>query len=181
MVRHPARLGALLLGLIPILLAAQSPVPKDTGERIAWVAECHLGIREHTPNWGPEIKEMLREVCIHQPAYWCGACAYTIVKRGGGNMPGSPCQYGWTPAWFNNQRLVWKQGRELPEIKPGYAFGLYYPSLKRIGHIGIIIKVEGSWIWTIEGNTSAAGSRNGQGVHMHHRRIDSIYAICKPW
>ncbi len=54
----------------------------------------------------------------------------------------------------------------------GLVFGIYFPKLGRIGHCGLVEGVQGDFCRTIEGNTSVAGSREGDGVYrrLRHRR-----------
>ena len=55
--------------------------------------------------------------------------------------------------------------------------GLYYPHLGRLGHIGIVTGFDGKNIYTIEGNTNAAGSREGQGVYRKIRPLKTVAAM----
>ncbi|WP_316812362.1 hypothetical protein [Pedobacter heparinus] len=57
----------------------------------------------------------------------------------------------------------------------GLIYGLYYPSLKRIGHCGITERLQGDLIFGIEANTSLAGSREGDGVYRKIRHKRTIY------
>jgi surface antigen len=51
---------------------------------------------------------------------------------------------------------------------------LYYPTLKRYGHIGFVLKVlPDNRVETIEGNTSGAGSRDGWGCFAQNRAVTS--------
>ena len=64
---------------------------------------------------------------------------------------------------FPKERVV-----EIAET--GLVLGIYFPSLKRIGHVGLVEGVRGDFITSIEGNTScgdcrvAAHPRNDAGV-----------------
>lgn len=57
-------------------------------------------------------------------------------------------------------------------LKPGYIFFLDYGGGR--GHTGIIEKVDGGFIHTIEGNSNPAGSSNGIGVFQLQRKIGKI-------
>ncbi|MEJ2883214.1 hypothetical protein [Pedobacter sp. GR22-6] len=56
--------------------------------------------------------------------------------------------------------------------------GLYYPSLGRVGHCGIVTELRGDFCVTVEGNTGATAQREGQGVwrKMRHKRTIHCYA-----
>jgi hypothetical protein len=79
----------------------------------------------------------------------------------------------WSPDFVKSPK--WDRGRG---EKPGRAdaFGIYFQSLKRVAHTGIIEKVEGKWAITIEGNTNDDGSRDGDGVYRKRRPLGTILA-----
>jgi hypothetical protein len=62
---------------------------------------------------------------------------------------------------------------------PGDVFTLYYPALKRIGHTGFFNgwANKGSTYYSVEGNTSPGGSRDGQGVYLRIRTVQGTYSI----
>ena len=62
--------------------------------------------------------------------------------------------------------------------KPADVFGIYFENLQRIGHVGLVERLQGKFIFSIEGNTSADGSREGTGVfrRLRHSRTISKYA-----
>jgi hypothetical protein len=62
---------------------------------------------------------------------------------------------------------------------PASTFGIYFSSLKRVGHTGLIEKVSGDFAVTIEGNTNDGGSRDGDGVYRRRRILDALLA--KDW
>jgi len=78
---------------------------------------------------------------------------------------------GWSPALFPKDKLV-------KEPFPACVFGLYFPSLKRIAHVGFVERIRGKYCVTIEGNTNPEGSREGGGVfrRMRYRKTISKYA-----
>ena len=57
-------------------------------------------------------------------------------------------------------------------IKPGHIFIINTGGSH--GHTGMIERVEGGFIHTIEGNTNPAGSSNGIGVFRNTRKISKI-------
>lgn len=85
--------------------------------------------------------------------------------------------HAWTPsglAWFQKRGLVSKGA------KPGDIFYKYYPAQGRVAHVGIVERVEGGYIYTIEGNTNTTGSSQGNGVYRLRRKIDSNLYFCHP-
>ncbi|MBB5436911.1 hypothetical protein HDC92_000575 [Pedobacter sp. AK017] len=73
----------------------------------------------------------------------------------------------WSPGLFPASRLV-RNGL------PGMLIGIYFPSLKRLGHCGMIERVQGSLVFSIEGNTNVNGSREGDAVMRKARHKRSI-------
>ena len=57
-------------------------------------------------------------------------------------------------------------------VKPGHIFILNTGGAS--GHTGLVEKVEGGFIHTIEGNSNPAGSSNGIGVFKLTRKINKI-------
>ncbi len=62
--------------------------------------------------------------------------------------------------------------------KTGLVFGIYFPHLKRIGHCGIVERLQGDFVVSIEGNTNVNGGREGDGVYrkLRHKRSIAKYA-----
>jgi hypothetical protein len=49
--------------------------------------------------------------------------------------------------------------------------------MKRIAHVGFIDGLKGKFVSTVEGNTNAQGSRDGNGVFRRLRPKLAIYAV----
>jgi hypothetical protein len=165
----------VLVGLgLTTLLSAQTP-----SERIVSEALAEVGIREvGCNNCGPQVEAMLRRVHMPRGANWCGAFQYTVMDRAGIPLPGDPARYAWVPSWFPRAHTVWRHGTSsMEDVRVGQQVGLYYPSLGRVAHIGVIVAIEGRFVITVEGNTNWLGSRDGGGVQQHRRRIDTIWVI----
>ncbi|MEJ2883302.1 hypothetical protein [Pedobacter sp. GR22-6] len=64
---------------------------------------------------------------------------------------------------------------ELKTDARGLVLGIYFPSLKRIGHVGLVEYVKGDYIHSIEANTNVIGSREGDGVYRKIRHRRTIY------
>lgn len=122
---------------------------------ISQIAKCE------TPkgsNWGPDVQKYLTSVNIHIPASWCMAFVYWCCRE----------------AYGLDNKLV-QTGGCLPQwqrINPAYKF-VNHPQAGDIfimdhghglGHTGIIERVEGNLLHTIEGNTNDTGSREGYEV-----------------
>lgn len=77
--------------------------------------------------------------------------------------------------WFKKQGRYIKRGKGKP--KRGDIIYFYSTAKGRIGHVGIVYKVSGSTVYTIEGNTSGASSlvTNGGGVKKKSYKMTSTY------
>lgn len=77
-------------------------------------------------------------------------------------------------AWFE------KKGQTVREPRPGdIVFFKYSTNNRRTNHVGIVEKVEGKTIYTIEGNTSLTNNDNG-GKVMRRKRTKNIVAYARP-
>lgn len=133
--------------------------------RIVATARKEIGTREgNVPNSGPKVSEYLRYVGINFPAPWCAAWVSYVFGEAGYSKPKTP----WSPDLF-------PLARQVKTPRPGHVLGIYFTALKRIGHCGIVEKLQNDWCFSIEGNTNLNGTREGDGVYRRIRHIRSIY------
>ncbi|MNL08697.1 hypothetical protein D3C87_1294310 [compost metagenome] len=145
-------------------------------ESVIRIARKEIGVRETGgQNCGVAVARYLAYVGFQTPQPWCAALVSYVFKEAGYAQP----RTAWSPALFPKDRLV-KDPSILRDDKkmPGMVIGIYIPDLKRIGHCGIIERLQGDWCFSIEGNTSLAGSREGDGVYrrVRHKRSIHCYA-----
>jgi len=139
----------------------------DTRSKLVLRAEKQIGIREATGhNDGIAVAEYLRSVGLNRPEPWCAAFVCWVYQKEGLNKPRS----GWSPDLFPASRLA-------RSALPGDVIGIYFPNLKRIAHVGIVERIDGDFITTIEGNTNVYGSREGDGVYRKKRHVRTLYRI----
>lgn len=130
-------------------------------------AEGELGVRETGGNnQGIRIAEYLATVGLKRPEPWCAAFLCWVYKKNGLNKPCS----GWSPDLFPKSRLA-------RSALPGNIIGIYFPELKRIAHVGLIVGQRHDLVMTIEGNTNVEGSREGDGVYRRARHRRTVYQI----
>lgn len=130
-------------------------------------ARKHLGLREKTgKNDGQQVEQFLSIVGLKKGEPWCAAFISWLFHEMGRVKPKS----GWTPDLFPNSKLT-------KSTFPGNLIGIYFPEKRRIAHVGLIEKVDGNWIVSIEGNTNLKGSREGDGVYRKRRPMKSIHKI----
>lgn len=121
-------------------------------------------------NRGLEIDYWLAECKIPLGNPWCAAFITTVIKQAIGRA---------SPVYLTGsvQRIVeWAQSlapigvwQEKPER--GDLFALYFQSMGRYGHVGLVTKVDGTSFETVEGNSNSDGSRDGYGVFQNKRKI----------
>jgi hypothetical protein len=144
------------------------------------VAESQIGIMENPlgSNSGKEINEYLASVNVNPGNYWCAGFVYWCAKKASEKLGIKNPVYK-TAGCLNHWNKT--SGKKITKID-----AINTPSLIQIGgifikdhgggygHTGIVTKVEGGFIYTIEGNTNPEMSSNGIGVFRLIRKINSI-------
>ncbi|MNI21334.1 hypothetical protein D3C73_748520 [compost metagenome] len=115
-------------------------------ERIVAMAAHEIGVREATgSNDGARVEEYLAYTGLGKGHAWCAAFASWCYGQAGLSAP----RNAWSPALFPIARRYTRQ-----QIRPADLFAIYNQRLGRINHVGIVQKIEGSWLLTIEGNVA---------------------------
>ena len=142
------------------------------------VAITQLGQQEDPAgsNRGPMVDKYLRSVGLNPGYAWCQAFVYWCYATAAA-ATGTKCPVirtaGVRDCWNKtplSQRLSRKEAvTDTTTIKPGYQFIMLFAGGN--GHTGIVERVEGTYIHTIEGNSNNTGSREGTAVVRHIRSI----------
>ncbi len=135
---------------------------------ILTIARTQIGVREETgKNDGLAVEAYLKYTGNKKGEPWCASFVSWVYAKAGLAMPRS----AWSPALF-------PKIRQTLNPLPAGVFGIYFEKHQRIAHCGLVENTKGSWIYTIEGNTNGAGSREGDGVFrkLRHRRTIAVYA-----
>lgn len=168
------KLILISLGVLWMALANNYNAPKYVIENdknkhrkeLVGIAKAEVGVKEFTGNNdGERVEEYLTVVKLKKGQPWCAAFVSWVFARAGYVQP----RTGWSPSLFNKQVNT-------QEILPGNVFGIWFPQFKRVAHVGLVEKKEGSWILSIEGNTNVSGSRDGDGVYRKRRHVKAVYA-----
>jgi cell wall-associated NlpC family hydrolase len=162
-------LGGNLLRAPQITYAARAGSNTELPQRssLVGIARGELGVREQTGNNdGPRVESYLRSVGLKKGQAWCAAFVSWIYAQAGFAKPRS----GWSPDLFPSSRLA-------RSALPGDVLGIYFKAYKRIAHVGLVIKQDGDWMLSVEGNTNLEGSREGQGVYLKKRHRKTICAF----
>lgn len=121
-------------------------------------------------NWGKRVQQYLASIGINSPAPWCMAFVYFCFDEASKQLQRTNPLVrtglvlgAWNKAKINN-------GRIKPE--PGDIFIMDFGG--GTGHTGIVEKVEGLWIYTVEGNTNDEGGREGYEVCRKRRLLSKV-------
>lgn len=147
------------------------------------IAQANLGVKETPPNSnrGPEVENFLHSVGRNPGDAWCAAFVYwcfdEAAKSLGLQNPLHKTGHCLTH-WNNTKgRKIAKNiaQNDISLVRPGQIF-IIKVGTKGNGHTGIVTKVEGGFIHTIEGNTNPGHSSEGLGVFQLKRKINTISA-----
>jgi hypothetical protein len=127
------------------------------------------------PNRGPKIREYASYVGLKEPIYYCAAGVCKVLGDCGIENPRS----GWSPIVAGYNPIYNHGDKNFPSMQSGLVFGVYFPSKGRVAHCGIIDDLVGDKVRTFEFNTSAAGSRNGDGNYYGWRPKWSLHIVSK--
>lgn len=127
-------------------------------------------------NWGTHVKKYLLSVGINFPASWCMAFVYWCLDQAC-RTQGIINDFPKTGGVLKFLQLIDKS-KIVITPQPGDIFIMDYG--KGLGHTGIVIKTDGTFIYTIEGNTNDSGSREGIEVCYKQRPITKIKAFIRP-
>lgn len=121
-------------------------------------------------NWGEPVKTYLASVGIAFPASWCMAFVYWVFREAAkavGTKTPLLKTGGVLKAWQKAPAAV-----KITDPQPGDIF--IQDHGHGLGHTGIVERVEGEYVHTIEGNTNDTGSREGYEVCRRVRKKSSI-------
>ena len=144
-------------------------------------AEANKGVREVGKNAGPDVEKYLHCVGMTKGSPWCAAfVSWCVMTSRGLAKPPKWCS-GSAVSLFqmsrNSKTCVYVVPTEMEyqaKVKPGYIWSRAQDATAAAaarkgswcqGHTGIVVAVDAIGFHTIEGNTNAAGSREGDGVY----------------
>jgi len=165
----------------PTISGGQSYHPANTLDALNDLRELLLeevGNTEAGWNTGPEIDKYFEVTELNPGVAWCSI----FIMWGYEQIDVSYCGTPWSPSWFISGTTIYKKGEFTYYIpRFGDAFGIYFRSKGRVAHVGFILAwlPEQGLVMTLEGNTNAGGSREGDGVFIRHRPIDQIYQVAR--
>jgi hypothetical protein len=161
---------------------------KPAGSYLATVLEIAAGeeakkVREkpRNSNKGPEVSAYLKRAGVPAGLAWCCAFVYwsfdEAAKAMGRSNPmfkTAGCLMHWNNAQSVGARRIKKSEaiNDTTLVKSGMIFVMDHGG--GFGHTGLIERVSGGMMTTIEGNTDASRTREGGGVYRLTRKIAEI-------
>jgi hypothetical protein len=145
---------------------------KTLGQQALEIAISQIGAEEEPrgSNWGEPVKSYLASVGIGFPASWCMAFMYWCFNAAAKEFKIKTPLFktgGVLKAWQKAPAAV-----KVTDPQPGDIF--IQDHGHGLGHTGIVEKVDGEYVHTIEGNTNDTGSREGYEVCRRIRKKTSI-------
>jgi hypothetical protein len=133
------------------------------------IARLNLGVRESSgKNRGPVVDLYVRRAGASLGSPWCAAFCYWCFSEASMElMRPCPC-----PRTASVHRL-WRKAAprfQVPVPTDGSLFLVDHGAGR--GHVGLVEEVNGDRLTTIEGNTDASGTREGDGVYRRFRHVD---------
>lgn len=139
-----------------------------------FVATTQIDIREEGNNGGPEVRRYLKTVGLTEGYPWCMAFVYWCVQMAANKLKVSQPLVKTAGVLDQWNRTTCRKipARAAAPVQPGDIFIMDLGG--GTGHTGFVEKIEGSIVYTIEGNTNDEGSREGYEVARRQRTISSI-------
>lgn len=168
--------------------SVSQPLPSSVRQEcIIYIAKSQLGVTESPSNWGVDVSAYLRSVGIRFPAAWCGAYLHWCYMMHSCDFDYRHLKLGFVPNWSRGemaQYVVWdKRTSDIKiqdfEFHPGDLCTIYFNNLKREAHIFMVVEKSNGQLITIEGNTNDGGSRDGVGVFLRQRSLNSVYKVIR--
>jgi hypothetical protein len=137
--------------------------------------------RPRNSNRGPEVDAYLQRTGLSPGHAWCCAFVYWCLDeaarqlgRANPMVKTAGCLDHWNRAPSRGaQRILRHKAVENPDlVKPGMIFIMDYGN--GLGHTGLVEKLAGGLMTTVEGNTDASRTREGGGVYRLTRKIVEI-------
>lgn len=188
------KLGPTTLAHILGKVAVDAPVTNVTEVALALIAaataEAAKKVREVGKNAGPDVEKYLKCLGMSKGSPWCAAfVSWCVMQSRGLSKPPSWCS-GSAVSLFQVAGRSKTCVKVTPvdadfktKVKAGWIWSRAKDDASAAaarkgswcqGHTGIVVKVDDVGFHTVEGNTNAAGSREGDGVyHKTHKWSDS--------
>ena len=158
-------------------------------------AEANKGVRETGKNAGEDVEKYLHCLGMTKGSPWCAAfVSWCVMTSRGLAKPPKWCSGSAVSLYQvarNYKSCVYVVPTEMEyqaNVKPGYIWSRAQDGAAAAaarkgqwcqGHTGIVVAVDDIAFYTIEGNTNAAGSREGDGVYRKTHKWSDAELIGK--
>ena len=164
----------------PETISGSSEAESELLKQSIIVARSQVGTMEEPPgsNKGPKVNAYLESVNCPPGSFWCAAFVYWCFRDAANSLNRQTPVFktgGCLMHWNNTKgkKITAKEAKSASDlVKPGQIFIIDHGN--GFGHTGLIEKVNGGFISTIEGNSNPSGSSNGIGVFQLERKISKI-------
>jgi len=156
-------------------LAALADGPEALGLQVVARALQDVGWREAGRNNRGDLAETaIREAGLTPPQPYCCAILGYWIKRALGAVPfpvGASCS-----RLVARAKLAGRIVDDLAQVRPGDAWvkRVLQRGAETYPHAGLVERVDGSTVCTVEGNTNGSGSSDGDGVYCKRRKISAL-------
>lgn len=170
-----AKTTNILICILLFICLPGYPQSGNVRDKVKQTYTNQIGVRELTGNNdGKSVEVYLKYVGLPKGNPWCAAFVCFSLGK---NLVKNP-RNGYSPALFPVSKVIYTtQKGIIKEPQPGDVFGIWFANKGRIAHVGFIDHWADDWVTTVEGNTNAAGSREGDGVYRKKRIKRQIYAV----
>lgn len=146
-------------------------------EKTLQIAITQIGVQEipKNSNAGPDVEKYLKSVGLGKGFSWCMAFVYWCSQEASKQLAVTNTlqKTGGVLAMWNTRPSL-----RVKVPQPGDIMILDYG--KGLGHTGIVEKLVGADVHTIEGNTNDEGSREGYEVCRRVRKLSMIKGFLRP-
>lgn len=146
-------------------------------EKTLQIAITQIGVQEipKNSNAGPDVEKYLKSVGLGKGFSWCMAFVYWCSQEASKQLAVANTlqKTGGVLAMWNAKPQL-----RVKVPQPGDIMILDYG--KGLGHTGIVEKIVGTDVHTIEGNTNDDGSREGYEVCRRVRKLSMIKGFLRP-
>ncbi len=147
--------------------------PKLGAADLVAVARSQVGYREGSPRQS-KYNRWIGRTGPRDP--WCGFFVSWLAHAAG--KPGAVLRKKSFPSLLAAER---KRGRTSDKPRIGRLAYIGYFSKGTASHVGIVSRIEGDHIWTIEGNVSSGGGMaHPRGVHLVKRHKSNVVLYADP-
>lgn len=169
---------AALFGIENVVTSYDTP--NKLLSEVLEIARSQIGTMEVPPgsNRGPQVNQYLASVGLPPGNYWCATFVYWCFDQASKRLQrrNPLIRTGHVMTHWNKttgRKILVADAANKPSlVRAGHIFILNTGGSS--GHTGLVEKVEGGFIQTIEGNTNDNGSSEGIGVFRLQRKILKI-------